>query len=108
MNTTTVQIEIAPSVASRRSLNTRTADASLPPQRKQAADKKALRPFHVNVPEAELTDLRRRIKATRWPEKETVADTSQGVPLAPLQDLARYWATDYDWRKCEAKLNARG
>ena len=72
----------------------------------QAADKNAIRPFHVNVPEAELTELRRRIKATRWPEKETVADTSQGVPLAPLQDLARYWATDYDWRKCEAKLNA--
>ena len=68
--------------------------------------KTPIRPFHVNVPEAELTELRRRIKATRWPEKETVADTSQGVPLAPLQDLARYWATDYDWRKCEAKLNA--
>ena len=60
----------------------------------------------MNVPEAELTDLRRRIKATRWPEKETVSDTSQGVPFAPLQKLAHYWATDYDWRKCEAKLNA--
>jgi pimeloyl-ACP methyl ester carboxylesterase len=60
----------------------------------------------VNVSEAELTDLRRRIEATRWPEKETVTDTSQGVPLAPLQDLARHWATDYDWRKCEAKLSA--
>ena len=69
-------------------------------------DTATIRPFHVNVSEAELTDLRRRIKATRWPEKETVADTSQGVPLAPLQDLVRYWATDYDWRKCEAKLNA--
>ena len=56
----------------------------------QSTDKTAIRPFHVSVPEAELTDLRRRIKATRWPEKETVADTSQGVPLAPLQDLARY------------------
>src|SRR5438128_1345799 len=66
----------------------------------------AIRPFQVSVPEAELTEMRRRINATRWPEKETVADTSQGVPLAPLQDLARYWATDYDWRKCEAKLNA--
>ena len=66
----------------------------------------AIRSFRVNVPEAELTELRRRIEATRWPERETVADTSQGVPLAPLQDLARYWATDYDWRKCEAKLNA--
>ena len=69
-------------------------------------DKSAVRPFRAEVPEAELVDMRRRIKATRWPEKETVEDTSQGVPLAPLQDLARYWATDYDWRKCEAKLNA--
>ena len=66
----------------------------------------AVRPFEVNFPETDLTDLRQRIKATRWPERETVADTSQGVPLAPLQDLVRYWATDYDWRKCEAKLNA--
>ncbi|PYN38615.1 MAG: multidrug MFS transporter [Candidatus Rokuibacteriota bacterium] len=72
----------------------------------QSADKNAIRPFHVNVPEAELTELRRRIAATRWPEKETVSDTSQGVPLAALQDLARYWATDYDWRRCEARLNA--
>src|SRR6202165_238419 len=69
-------------------------------------DKSAVRPFRAEVPEAELVDMRRRIKATRWPEKETVEDTSQGVPLAPLQDLARYWATDYDWRKCEAKVNA--
>jgi pimeloyl-ACP methyl ester carboxylesterase len=65
-----------------------------------------VRAFTYHATDAELNDLRRRIKATRWPEKETVADTSQGVPLAPLQDLARYWATDYDWRKCEAKLNA--
>jgi pimeloyl-ACP methyl ester carboxylesterase len=60
----------------------------------------------VNVPEAELTELRRRINATRWPSKELVADRSQGVQLATLQALARYWATDYDWRKVEAKLNA--
>jgi pimeloyl-ACP methyl ester carboxylesterase len=66
---------------------------------------KAIRPFHVNVPEAELTEMRRRIKATRWPERETVTDASQGVQLATTQALARYWATDYDWRKCEAKLN---
>ena len=65
-----------------------------------------IRPFSVNVPEAELTELRRRIVATRWPEKETVADFSQGVQLAFMQALARYWATDYDWRKVEAKLNA--
>ena len=65
-----------------------------------------IRPFHVNVPEAELTDLRRRIKATKWPERETVTDDSQGVRLATMQSLARHWATDYDWRKCEARLNA--
>ena len=66
----------------------------------------AIRPFHVDVPEAELADLRKRLAATRWPEKETVADTSQGAQLAKLQELVRYWATDYDWRKAEAKLNA--
>ena len=67
----------------------------------------AIRPFQVaNVPEAELTELRRRINATRWPERETVTDASQGVQLATMQALARYWATDYDWRKIEAKLNA--
>jgi pimeloyl-ACP methyl ester carboxylesterase len=65
-----------------------------------------IRPFHVNVPEAELTELRRRINATRWPDRETVTDASQGVQLATMQALASYWATDYDWRKCEAKLNA--
>ena len=65
-----------------------------------------VRPFRIDVPEEELVDLRRRIAATQWPEKETVADESQGVPLATIEELARYWATDYDWRKCEAKLNA--
>jgi pimeloyl-ACP methyl ester carboxylesterase len=66
----------------------------------------AIRPFRVNFPEADLVDLRRRVAATRWPDKETVADQSQGVQLATIQKLAHYWATDYDWRKCEAKLNA--
>ena len=70
------------------------------------SDKTAIRPFRVNVSEAELTELRKRINATKWPERETVADASQGVQLATIQKLARYWATDYDWRKCEAKLNA--
>ena len=65
-----------------------------------------IRPFHVSVPEAELEDLRARIAATRWPEKETVEDMSQGVQLATMQALARYWATQYDWRKCEKRLNA--
>jgi len=72
----------------------------------QAADKTTIRPFQVNVPEAELTELRRRINSTRWPDRETVTDESQGLPLATIQELARYWATDYDWRKVEAKLNA--
>jgi Epoxide hydrolase N terminus len=67
----------------------------------------AIRPFPVaNVPEAELTDLRKRINATKLPERETVADASQGVQLATIQALARYWATDYDWRKCEARLQS--
>jgi len=66
----------------------------------------AIRPFRVEVPEDALTDLRRRIAATRWPGKETVADASQGVQLARLQALVRYWGTDYDWRKVEEKLNA--
>ena len=73
----------------------------------QATDTPAIRPFQMtNVPEAELTELRRRINATKWPERETVTDASQGVQLATIQALARYWATDYDWRKIEAKLNA--
>jgi pimeloyl-ACP methyl ester carboxylesterase len=65
-----------------------------------------VRPFQVEIPEEELAELRRRIEATRWPSKELVADRSQGVQLATLQALARYWTTDYDWRKVEAKLNA--
>jgi pimeloyl-ACP methyl ester carboxylesterase len=72
----------------------------------QASGQAAIRPFQVNVPETELTDLRRRINATRWPERETVTDASQGVQLATIQALARYWASEYDWRKIEAKLNA--
>ena len=72
----------------------------------QATDKTDIRPFRVKVPEEELTELRRRIEATRWPDPETVTDTSQGVQFATMQKLARYWATDYDWRKCETALNA--
>lgn len=66
-----------------------------------------IRPYKIDIPEDELVDLRRRIEATRWPEKETVADFSQGVQLAMMKALAEYWATDYDWRKCEAKLKSR-
>src|SRR6202047_1846569 len=72
----------------------------------RADDKNAIRPFHVNVAEADLTELRRRIHATKWPERETVTDASQGVQLATIQELARYWGREYDWRKVEAKLNA--
>ena len=71
-----------------------------------SSDKTAIRPFQVGFPEADLTDLLRRINATRWPDRETVTDDSQGVRLAMMQDLARYWGTEYDWAKCEAKLNA--
>ncbi|HYP68863.1 MAG TPA: epoxide hydrolase N-terminal domain-containing protein, partial [Thiobacillaceae bacterium] len=65
-----------------------------------------IRSFHINVPEEQLVDLRRRIAATRWPDRETVNDQSQGIPLAKLQELVRYWGTGYDWRKAEARLNA--
>jgi pimeloyl-ACP methyl ester carboxylesterase len=77
-----------------------------PTQPSTIAEDDSIRPFQVHIPEAQLLDLRQRIAATRWPEKETVTDESQGVQLATIQALARYWATDYDWRKCEAKLNA--
>jgi pimeloyl-ACP methyl ester carboxylesterase len=72
----------------------------------QTGAEKTIRPFQVGFLDGELSDLRRRISATRWPERETVTDDSQGVPLAMIQELARHWATDYDWGKCEAKLNA--
>lgn len=82
------------------------ADQPYAPQRATAEDD-SIRPFpKIHVPQEAIDDLRRRIAATRWPEKETVADSSQGVPLATMRALARYWATDYDWRKAEAKLNA--
>ena len=87
-------------------LSVRAADADVSAKPAAAGEDNLIRSFHVNVPEEPLTDLRKRIAATRWPEKETVTDASQGVQLATMQELARYWATDYDWRKCEAKLNA--
>src|SRR5262245_36063591 len=69
-------------------------------------DATTVRPFQVNVPDADLSELRRRVKATRLPERETVSDFSQGVPLDTVEKLARYWATEYDWRKVEARLNS--
>src|SRR5215510_3611190 len=71
-----------------------------------AADTTAIRPFQVNIPDSELIELRRRVSETRWPDRETVTDATQGVQLATMQKLARYWGTEYDWRKCEAKLKA--
>src|SRR5882762_6916773 len=113
------QIELTPTVALRRSLTARTAVASLAfatatipvlaggeSGAVTKEDTNAIRPFHINVPEEKLTDLRRRLAATQWPDKETVTDQSQGIQLATMKELVRYWGTDYDWRKIEAKLNA--
>jgi len=83
-----------------------TQAVGTPQGSKQAADKNVIRPFHVNVPEVDLTELRRRVNATTWPERELVEDATQGVQLATMQALARYWGTEYDWRKVEARLNA--
>jgi pimeloyl-ACP methyl ester carboxylesterase len=83
-----------------------TQTSATPQRSEQTGDKNAVRPFQVNVPEAELDELRKRINATKWPEREVVSDASQGVQLATIQKLARYWAEDYDWRKVEARLNA--
>jgi pimeloyl-ACP methyl ester carboxylesterase len=98
------------SLPNRRDLLAASAAAGamnvLPPGAPRAAEVDAIRPFRVNISEEELVDLRRRIKSTKWPEREQVADASQGVQLATMQELARYWATDYDWRKAEARLNA--
>jgi pimeloyl-ACP methyl ester carboxylesterase len=82
------------------------ARAAAPAQPGSAKGDNGIRPFRVNVPEEQLIDLRRRIAATRWPDRETVTDDSQGIRLANLQNLVRHWGTEYDWRKCEAKLNA--
>ncbi|MDR6553226.1 epoxide hydrolase [Paenibacillus qinlingensis] len=71
-----------------------------------STDNTAIRPFHIHISEEEIIELRRRITATRWPEKETVDNQDQGTPLATIQELARYWANEYDWRKIEAKINA--
>jgi pimeloyl-ACP methyl ester carboxylesterase len=82
------------------------AASLLPAHAMLAAASDAIRPFRIDIPEEALLDLRRRLAATRWPEKETVEDDSQGVPQARLRELVGYWQTDYDWRKVEARLNA--
>jgi pimeloyl-ACP methyl ester carboxylesterase len=78
----------------------------MPKEVETSSNKTAIRPLTVSFPETELTELRRRIKATRWPERETVTDATQGVKLATIQKLAQYWSTEYDWQKCEARLKA--
>ena len=78
----------------------------LPGTVRAAAGDESIRPFTVSFPQDEIDDLRRRIAATRWPEKETVTDATQGVQLATMQKLAQYWATEYDWRKCEAQAES--
>src|SRR5262245_16096278 len=113
------RIELSSGAASRRNLTARAAVGSLALATAtipaiagdesgiaSKEDRTAIRPFQFHASEEALTDLRQRVAATRWPEKETVSDRSQGVPLVTMRELARYWATDYDWRKCEAKLNA--
>jgi len=86
--------------------DTLASTTSAPAKQAIASEDARIRPFRVNVPRANLTDLRRRLAATRWPTKELVEDRSQGVQLATLKELVHYWATDYDWRKAETKLNA--
>ena len=86
-------------------LDTVDAPTATYPSR-EAAGHDAIRPFRAHISEADVADMRRRLAATRWPDKETVGDASQGVQLANLRELVRYWATDYDWRKGEAKLNS--
>jgi pimeloyl-ACP methyl ester carboxylesterase len=110
------QVKMTPSGGASRNLTARTAVASLAlvtatisvlaDHNPEHATQGAIRPFTIKVPEEALTDLRRRLAATRWPTKELVKDRSQGVQLATLKELVRYWATDYDWRKAEKKLNA--
>jgi len=103
-------VSATPSSPTRRSVLAATVAAGatglFPTNLRAAAEDIAVRPFRINVPEDALVDLRRRIAATRWPDQETVADESQGVQLATIQELARYWQKDYDWRKIEARLNA--
>ena len=88
------------------SVDAQTLPTSAAPAAGQSAEDRSIRTFRVQVPQADLDDLRRRILATRWPDKETVADRSQGIQLSKLQELVRYWGTEYDWRKVEARLNS--
>jgi len=94
---------VAGTTGSTNTLSSSSSRLTPPPS---ASEDAAVRPFRINVPQAALDDLRRRIVATRWPDKETVDDQSQGAPLAKMQELIQYWGSGYEWRKAEAKLNA--
>jgi pimeloyl-ACP methyl ester carboxylesterase len=106
--TVTTVVGLSSSSAPRIAVTVLGAVAGVPSVEAAAAESKGtgIQPFRINVPQADLVDLRRRLRATRWPEKETVSDPSQGPQLAQLQELVRYWGDGYDWRKAEAKLNA--
>ena len=82
------------------------ASSLIPMQAHAATANEDIRLFQINIPNEQLVDLHQRIAATRWPEQETVADDSQGLPLSAMQEIARYWGADYDWRKVETRLNA--
>src|SRR5262245_48832916 len=102
-----LKLSVAGIVASLMPLSARAAKQSSPSQKENTmADNTAIRSFHFEVSQDELTDLRRRVSATKWPDREQVSDDSQGVRLSTIQKLAQYWATEHDWRKCEAKINA--
>ena len=93
-------------IASSLTPSVRAADEDASAKAPNATEANSIRPFYFKASEEQLADLRQRVAATRWPDKELVSDRSQGVPLATMKKLASYWAGDYDWRKCEAKLNA--
>jgi pimeloyl-ACP methyl ester carboxylesterase len=96
---------LVPFTLSSQAQTVAAADAQAPAQR-AAVEDESIRPFQASLPQAHIVELRQRIAATRWPDRETVTDRSQGVQLDPFQELVHYWGTDYDWRKAEAKLNA--
>src|SRR5258705_7832242 len=97
---------IAEAITNSNSKSSQMEDIMTQPGAAQGEQATAVRPFHWNFSDAEVTDLRRRVNATKWPERELVADASQGVQLATMQKLASYWGKDYNWRKGEAKLKA--
>ena len=96
----------AKSVEAQTMISASTSIASAPARKRAATADTSIRPFRITVPQAALTDLKRRLNATRWPDKETVADRSQGAQLASMEELVRYWGTKYDWRKVEARMNS--